>query len=306
MRLLDRLFNRCNAPQAQDPDLDEALERAAARVDPRIKQTRAWPQRYRTPLLGALTQARRVTDAIPGPLQVDAAHYIRDPYVRALFASATDVRESLCSSPALRGYSGDSAYALLSVRRMETSALGVESSGGILRRDVLQRLVWFTDPRLSCPAANEADARRCLLWTLYERFLERVVIGIQRIEADYQRLLRDKDEALARLRKAADGQHDEQRALEAVLRKLTDTARMLEPAARADIFEAVLSHPQDCVYVEDYNLILDPMGVVHASEGQSATCLQFTELYERYQEPRTVALIHCKDLRPPGFAGPSR
>ena len=299
MRFLGRLLNRFDRPQATEPGLDTALERAAAKIDPRIKQTRAWPQRYRTPLLGALTQARRVAGAIPGPVQVDAGQYIRDPLVRALFCSADDVRRSLCSSPALQGYYGGSVYALLSVRRMEKNTLGIEANGDILRRDVLQRLVWFTDLQLSGPAETEAEARRLLLWTLYDRFLERVLIGVQRVETDYQRLLRQKDEILLRLHKA-EGQvrRELQRSLENVLRQLAETARALEPETRADIVETVLSHPEDCLYVDNDSVILDPMGVVRSSEDPPATRLGFTQLHERYQEPRTVALIHCTDLRP--------
>jgi hypothetical protein len=298
MRLLERLFRLHGQRQDWDPDLDEALERAAEKIDPRVKQTRSWPQHYRVPLAGALAQARRVAEAIPGPIELDPANYTLDPFIRALFSNAEDVRSLLGSSPALRGYHDHHVYALLSMRRMEKRSLGFDNSGDILRRDVLQQLVWFTDHQLSGPAPSEAEARRQLLWSLYDRFLERVHIGIKRIEEDYQRLLRDKDAILARLRKATgQQQQDLQQALETTLHNLTDTNRTLEPSALADIFMAVLSHPRDCLYAEHYSLILDAMGVVQSGDNPAARQLEFTELHERYQEPRTLVVIHSSALR---------
>lgn len=304
MRLLERLLQLRGGTQAADPDLEEALERAAAKVDPRIKQARGWPQHYRVPLSGALAQARRVAAAVPGPIELDANMYTLDPLVRALFGSAADVRRLLGNSPELRGFYGNDVYALLSMRRMEKRSLGFDNSGDILRRDVLQQLIWFTDHQLIGPAPSEAEARRNLLWSLYDRFLERVLVGIKRIEEDYQRLLRDKDESLARLRKATgQQQQDLQRVLETTLHTLTDTNRTLEPSARADIFKAVLSHPRDCLYAENYRLILDAMGVVQSGEGPAARKLEFTELHERYQEPRTLVLIHSSGSRLPVLDG---
>ncbi|TXT16790.1 MAG: hypothetical protein FD132_2698, partial [bacterium] len=45
-----------------DPDLEVALERATARVEPRLPQASGWPRRYRVAIAAALAQARRVAE----------------------------------------------------------------------------------------------------------------------------------------------------------------------------------------------------------------------------------------------------
>ncbi|MBM4180798.1 MAG: hypothetical protein FJ209_04495 [Betaproteobacteria bacterium] len=289
-------------PAEVDPDLDVALERAAARVEPRLPQASGWPRRYRVAIAAALAQARRVAEGIPGPLELSPGRYAGEPAVRALFASPEDIRRALCGSPALRDYVAAGGrreiYALLSMRRMEKTVLGVDMSGGALRREVPQTLMWFTDHRLSGPAEDEAGARRALLWTLFDRFLERLAVGVERLREERARLLREKDLAMARLRDADAGREAAAReALEEILRRLAEVTQALELERLAEVFDTVLSHPEDCLYLTEHTYALDEMGRLRGGDAR-ATELRFVDLLERYQEPRTVLLAHCRDFTP--------
>lgn len=288
--------------ETADPDLEVALERAAARVEPRLIQTRGWPRNYRVAIAAALAQARRVAEGIPGPLELSPQRYASEPAVRALFATPEDIRRTLCGSPALRDYAaaGDrrEVYALLSMRRMEKTVLGVDLSGSALRREVPQTLLWFTDHRLSGPAEDEAGARRALLWILFDRFLERLAVGVERLREERARLLREKDLAMARLHDAGARRETAAReALGEILRRLAEVTQALELERLAEVFDTVLSHPEDCLYLTEHTYALDEMGRLRPGDAH-ATTLRFVDLLERYQEPRTVLLAHCRDFTP--------
>lgn len=301
MGLWDRLRERLHPAGEDDPDLPEALERAAWRVDPRLKQTKGWPKRYLRPIAGALAQARRVAAGIPGPVPLEAGHYAGNPYIRAMFGSAEAIDHLLRTSPTAQAYVGTAleseAYALLSAIRREKRVLGMELEGGILRREVPQTQVWFTDHQLHGLARSETEAREGLLWTLFDRFLERLAVGVERLRAERERLGQEKDLALARLRSAtATSRPSAQGALEHVMKQLTDTVQALELENLHEVFETVLSHPRDCLYLRPLELILDALGTVRAHPGEGASRIEFVELWERYQSPRTVTLVHCRGL----------
>lgn len=306
MSLLSRLlfFKSQNQDEAFEPDLEEALERAAARVDPRLKQTRAWPKRYRRSISAALAQARRVAEAIPGPVDIDAANFARDPFVHALFASPEDIRRALCSSRVMHDYvdSGvaSEAYVLLSMRREEKRTLGMEVAGSVINRDVPQRLVWFSDHQLIAPAPTLEQARANLRWTLFDRFLGRLAGGVDSLRAERDRLAEEKDHALARLRCADASRRPElQQRADHCLKQLGEATRCLEPDNLVEIFDTVLSHPEDCLFLREQTLRIDTMGVVRSDGGDNnGSLLRFVELVERYHEPRTVVLVHCPEIHP--------
>jgi hypothetical protein len=304
MRWLTRLLQYVGSAGACDAELEEALDRAAWRVEPqRLKQARGWPRRFCRPIATALAQARRVAQAIPGPVELDVSHYTCNPFIHALFGSAEDVRQLLRRSTALRDYArsgtNEDAYALLSLRREEKKTLGIEEHGGMLNRDALQRVIWFSDHRLIGPAPTLAQARDNLVWTLFDRFLERVAVGMERLRADKERLTHDRDLALSRLRRADSSRRAESRnCLDTVLRQLYETTESLDLAHLHEVFETVLSHPEDCLYLEEVRLTLDNMGVVRPNcREQGIATLTFTDLVERYSERRTVVIVHCGDIQ---------
>jgi len=306
MTLLSRIFSFALWGEGDkfDPEFEQALERAAELVEPHLKRSRGWPRRYLRPIAAALAQARHVAEALPGPVQIDAAHFASDPFVHALFATPEDIRRSLCSSRVMHEYVASGvateAYMLLSMRREEKRTLGMQSAGAIVNREVPQRLVWFTDHQLFAPAPTLAGARENLRWLMFDRLLERVAQGVDRLRAERDRIAGERDHAVARLRGVdASRRPALQQAAERWLKQLGEATRCLEHDNLAEIFAAVLSHPEDCLYLREMSLRIDSMGVVCAeSGGDEVPPLVFTELIERYQEPRTVVLVHCPDIHP--------
>lgn len=301
MGLWQRLLDNISPPGAEDPDLAEALERAAYRVEPLLKQCRGWPKRYVRSIAGALVQARRVAAGIPGPVTLDSEQYSRNPAMHAWFGTSGAIGHLLRTSKAVHAYTettlNTESFALLTALSHEKNSLGMDMEGEILRREVPQTQVWFTGHQLSCMAASEAETRDILLWALLDRFLERVAVGLERLRAERDRLIQEKDLAQARLRSAPRERRLELgKALDGVLKQLADISETLDPERLHEVFETVLSHPEDCLYLRTYHQHLDSLGIVREAGRAGAADIDFVELQERYQEPRNVVLVYCPSL----------
>jgi hypothetical protein len=162
--------------------------------------------------------------------------------------------------------------------------------------------VWFSEPHFLAPAGDERSVREQLIWVLFDRFLERVAVGVDRLRAEQDRLHQEKALAQARLRQApADRRPELQAALADILTRLGEVAYHLDMTHLHEVFESVLSHPEDCLYLEEHAYALDAMGVAD-SHDLSVTSLHFVDLIERYQPPRTVVLTRFTSVRPESMA----
>jgi len=286
-----------------DPLLDVAVERAVYRVEPLLKQSRGYPGRYRHAVKPILARVSQLSVDVPGPVTLDVEHYIRDPFVHALFGAPEEISR-LYSTPAMHTHvalhGGSELYALLSMRRVEKTVFGLEMEGEVLRRDVAQRVIHFTDHQLIGPAPTEKEARENLLWYLFDRYMEHVAQGLDRLRDERQRLAQEKDLALARLRGVrAERRAARQKELNKVLTNLGEATAILVLEHLDEVFEVVLSHPEDCLALVVQSLTLDAMGIIHADASSTGmVTLDFVDLVERDRETRTVVLVHCRGVIP--------
>jgi hypothetical protein len=186
------------------------------------------------------------------------------------------------------------------MRRVEKSVFGLEMAGAVVRRDVAQRVIHFTDLQLIGPAPTEKEARENLLWYLFDHYMEHVAQGLSRLRDERQRLAQEKDFALARLRSvSADRRAARQLELDEVLANLGDASATLDLEHLGEVFDVVLSHPEDCLALAVQRMNLDAMGVIHAdATDPGVVSLPFVDLLERERETRTVVLVHCWDVTP--------
>lgn len=281
--------------------LHQAIERAVERVEPRLRQTSDYPARYRKAVARALEYVQELAQAIPGPVEMNPDLYGRDPFVHALFSCPEEMQRALCMSHAMHEYArrpggpGTDAYALMGMRRQEKTAFGMEIQGDILRREVAQRVVYFTDHTLSGLAPTEEEARRLLGWNLFDGLLERVAERLaarQRVRAD---LLKQRDYLAAKLRRAdAASRRAVQQQLNALLDDLAAATQALDLRRLAADFDDILLTPEHYLRLEHITLRLDAMGVLRADEGDgTARALDFTILHGRDRRRWTVVMVHC-------------
>jgi hypothetical protein len=305
--LWSHLFSLVTRTHDTDPILAAAVQRAVYRVAPLLKQFHGYPKRYRPAVQRVLARVRQLSAEVPGPVTLDAQQFIRNPFVHALFGAPKDVKQ-LFSTPSMRAYVAQQGrgelYALLSMRRVEKPVFGVELDGEVLRRDVAQRVNLFTDHQLIAPAPTESEARDNLLWYLFDHYMEHVAQGLDRLRDERQRLDAEKDFALAHLRGVgADQRAARQHELDKVLEDLGEASAGLDLEHMGEVFDVVLSHPEDCLALVVQRLNLDAMGVVHADATHpGVVSLDFVELHERDRETRTVVLVHCPEVSLASFS----
>lgn len=287
---------------SNDPRLQEAIERAVYLVEPRLKQSGGYPGRYRAVLGRALRYADQLAAAFPGPVELDREHFVRDPFVHAVFGSQDAIQHTLCLSRAMREYqlrpdagTGD-IYALMGMRRNEKRVFGLETEGEMLRRDVAQQTVSFSDHTLSCISASEAETRALVAWSIFDSLAARVASHMEGLRQEKFTLDKQRDDHMARLR----GSTGERRAaleqeLGILLRGLSDATRRLNLDRMPAYFEELLKSPETLVRLERQPRRLDGMGILRAQEDASiSNLLDFTDLLGQDRRRWTVTLLHCR------------
>lgn len=299
--LFARLF-RLGADTRMDSDeLLAAIERAVYKVEPRLKQAGGYPDRYRKSVLHALRYAHELAGAVPGPVDMGPEHYYQDPFVRILFATPEDMLRALCLSHAMHEYARrpegmtEEVYALMGMRRREKTALGMEAEGEVIRREVAQRVLTFSDHTISGPAPTEQEARELLVWSLFDSLVERVAERVHARRQDRQRLEKEKDYLTAHLRGPDDGKRQSARqALPGLLADLGRATEALDLRHLLEDFEAVLLSPQEHLRLQAERLTLDGMGVIHNGEpAHDRHEVSFMDLFGRDRRRWTVVLVRC-------------
>jgi hypothetical protein len=286
-----------------------AIERAANSVDPMLKQTRGYPNSYRKPVASALEYARSLALSVPGPVVVNNETYARNAFIHALFPQLNFVRDALCSSRAVQEYRQQSPacheiYALMGMRRVEKTALGMEMSEQVIHGDIPQSVVYFTSHTIENPAPTEQQARDLIAWSFFDKLVSKVAQRIQARKDAKQSLLQEKDLLMARLRSAdASSRPALQAELSGLLGRLQDTSNSLDFSHYLKDFEAVMLNPQQHLRLHQVEMALDSMGVVIGNDDASGVQpLVFNDLVGFDQRNWTVTMVHCKDMRSESFA----
>lgn len=300
MGLIGHLLGRARKDWA--PEVLAAVDRAVDRVEPRLRQASGYPYRYARAVAHALEYSRALADQVPGPVMVSRAAFAGDPLVHALFATPEDIHAALCLSRGMHQFraghpeAGD-VYALLCMRRDTRSLLGVEMDGEMLRRDVIQQAVNFSNHTVADAGETEAEARERIAEGFFDSLLARVASRIEDRRRERENLERQKDELLGRLRCAGEDKRDGLNArLRETLEALGRLAESSGLARYAEEFDAVLLEPEKFLYLERSTMILDGMGLLRDRAGGDSEELEFCDLVGRDRRRWTVVLMHCNQV----------
>ena len=155
-----------------------ALERIGELVDPLLKAAAGFEHKLAAPVHHALGYCEGLVAALPGPVDISARSFGADPLVHALFATPEDIRLMLGKSQAVRDYLADPAcyasdhfYALLAARRQQKNQLGMAMQGDLIRNDVPQTVLYFTDHTLAEPTCDLATTRARLRCRAFDSLL---------------------------------------------------------------------------------------------------------------------------------------
>jgi hypothetical protein len=201
--------------RAREAEILAAIEHVVDEVNPKLRAISSYRKQLKQPVERALAYSAEIVTSIPGPVEVNRTAWSKDPMVRAFFTGIEDMCDVLSSNREVRDFLDGSdateqqhCYALLSMQRSERTVTGVEGSGDIIKRDVLQTSVSFRDHRVVKPGASESQLRQELEARAFEVLvayvLERITMLIARRQSlKEKQLLLDMQLRHAQVKKAS-------------------------------------------------------------------------------------------------------
>ncbi len=271
-------------PEHARPFLPKAVDLVVDTVEPRLRALPGYRGRLEPGVVRTLLHIRAHLLELPPPLLLSEHAWREDPHINAFFATAAGVGTALGASEELRAFfddganlACDEAIALLSMQRRERTVLGVGLEGDMVRNDVPQHTVSFSEHRIVVPAANEQAMRLELCKRTFRHLLQ---LALERVRAAQERandLTQFHARQQARLRwlqgralsldSLAEDSGRHQAEIEALQSELAGTTAELGKARVAlgsledyfGVIDSVLSHPADHLRAETRVLRLDRM-----------------------------------------------
>lgn len=326
LQLLKRFCTRCRdgalphirqASREHAATVQEAVERVIDGTEPRLRLVPGYRRKLQQATATALDYVNDLVDQIPPVLEVTPATFVSDPQVNAFFATPDDLRDIFSQSPELRAFFDEIAnsdategYALLCTTEYEKTLLGTELNGDILRRDVMQTAVYFSEHKVMSPAASEADVRRGLKQCIFDALVIHALRHIANLKSkrrgleDQRRILHARLRArqaqgngLTRLLASAYPEAGAQQHLE---QQLAETEQKLaQMPASLDVLgdylnevRKILAEPQAFIRLRLVTFNLDRMGIkVDNSSSQAGQQVRFAEIEIVNVLKRVVALV---------------
>jgi hypothetical protein len=324
-RSLMRRFETKDADHGGAARVKSELEWIVEMVDPAIRCVPRYKKKLYDAIATSLEFADHVVAEIPGAIDVRRANFVSDPYVNAFFVNAQDLQMVFNRSSEIREFLDDcgnqaaGCYALLCMRKTEKTVFGVELEGDMLRHDVQQTAVNFSDHRIYSPCPTEAECRNglkhCLVQGLGTHTLERIM----RLKLSNHRLQQERHDLNMRLRRLGSrGETDTAvaREADAISRKLGQVeqqslnSRLAGPEESLREVQNVFSSPDDYMRIQKTTLLLNWMCIkVDKHSEQPRNTVNLTEVSIGEDAPRVVTLVKfageellpAEEFRVPGY-----
>ncbi|MEN8130939.1 MAG: hypothetical protein ABFS45_12250 [Pseudomonadota bacterium] len=263
--------------------INGAIERVIDNTDTKIRLIVGYRRKLRHAIESSFEYIDALVDGIPGALVVNRRSFIEDPQVNSFFVNVEDLQHKFSRSPEVREFiEADrdrelkDIFSLLCMEKREKTIYGVELNGEIMRRDVPQIGVSFTDHQMLSPASTEAEARRglkdCMFQGLTTYALGRLRYFQTKREAfeDQGRRLRVRLNSLRTKARRSDSEIESVRIeIRELERRLAENERSLseiksELDTTDDALEQVnevIGHPDQVIKYERVHMKINKLGV---------------------------------------------
>jgi hypothetical protein len=307
-------LSKTDESSSTEKDLLAAVEHVAGKVDPKVRWASNYRQRLKPAVRRTLAYADELVEKIPGPYPIHPDAWDKDPLVHSLFTSPRQVERRFYADPEIQNFfqhSGtDAGYAVLTMTKQEKTVFGTESWGELVRRDVPQISVEFTDHRVLLSASDEAEFRRELTEELLTYLAGQALEEILALKSWHQELVQEREilDMQLKIRKSGNRgirllQNEDEvmqmLAAENVLadlhQKIREVRRQLdEPGDYVEHVEKVLLHPETYLSVDRETLRLNEMGMKIKTES-SVPVNEFTlgQVNLKNGHRRWAALVRC-------------
>ena len=300
--------------QRQYSEVLSTVEKVVDGTDSRIRLVRGYRKKLHDGVEFSLAFTVELVSRIPGTIELSRRNFVSDPHVNAFFANVNDLHEVFSHSSEIQDFIQDTKYradshccVLLCMQKTEKTILGMQLSGDIVKKDVKQTAVSFSDHRIYSPAATETEIRQglreCLLGGLVNNALERIM----QCKVEDHRLQNDRRMLHAKLRhleySAGNTQQEtpaharltdqisETRQKLGVLEDKLMNARPATPQESLNHVNSVFKHPHDYIQLQKTTLRLDKMGI-RTDDNSSQPCnnIELAEVFIGEEQPRVVTL----------------
>jgi hypothetical protein len=294
--------------QKTDADVLDEIERVARETDSTILPVRRFRKKILSSVRHAMGYISGLIPQVPGPVDFDSDRWNDDPLLRAMFTSREELISVLQSNKELKNFfrrtNASQAFAILVAEPKEKKIFGTEKNGEIVRRDVLQKAVFFEDFKVFAPAADLAQTRlqvqhRALV-SLFSQAFEKITdLQLWKEELEKHReLLEFKVQHPEDTDPKTDLNHTEaddnqtQESLEVlgdITRKLEEIKAQLDtPEDRIEHLNAILLNPEQHLRLETISLKLSRLGIrLDSSSTEPANEFTVAE-FELEKEPKQV------------------
>jgi hypothetical protein len=319
LHFISSLFSS-SGESAGKPDKDlvtRATDRAVDATDSRLRGFGNYRKRLYPAVEHAVIHIQGIVAALPEAIELSRENYKQDPRLRAFFVSAKHMQEVISSFKAVKDYLHDlrtplpdEIFGTLSMNHSEKTVLGMDLSGDIVRRDVPQVQVNFSDHRYLGPSECETASRHELAIRGFDFLVEKVLENIISARSarsgleQQRRLLQRKLDAmragnwgLEAMLAEEEHTHPDYAALEKDISEVD--GELLKLGGRPDELEYNLAHISDILgnasellSVREIEMAIDPMMVkkTDSSSDERTLHLKLNEASAKTGERRIIML----------------
>jgi hypothetical protein len=166
-RVVSALFGQVDVKdEAEQQLIGDMIEMIVDTVEPRVRLRSGYQDKLKGCVRATIACLRSIGKTPLEPVLLTRANWNEDARANAFFARADDVPAFLGRSKELRAFFDDpanaeveEAFALLGMKKEEKTIFAPSFEDGILKQDVAQTAVSFSDHRLVAPFATEQQTR---------------------------------------------------------------------------------------------------------------------------------------------------
>ena len=289
------------------------IENVVDGTDSKIRLVSGYKKKLQNSIQSSLEFADDLVNQIPASIEISRGTFATDPHVNAFFTNITDLQSIFSHSSEIHDYMEDipvdsaQCCALLCMARTEKTVMGMELSGNMLKKDVLQVAVSFSDHRIYAPAPSEPETREglknCLFQGLVSNALERIGqlrLASHHLQTRHQMLHARQRHYQLKSRAVKQSDSTDNRVLQAmeetgrelgdIEEQLMNTPRVTPQLALEQVAD-VFSKPDEFVRLRKSSLRLNKMGIKISDDSpQPGNLLNLTEVMIGNELPRVVTL----------------
>ena len=291
MSLLSALSDLLHPAPPPDAQVLRALARIGELVDPLLPTLGNFEKTLAAPVQHVLGYCDGLVAALPGPMEITRTSFANDPLVHALFATAGDIEQMIGRSQAIRDFlqeprcwENEHFYAMLAARRQEKHQLGLAETGGVIRSEVPQTVLYFSDHTLIEPSCQLEETLRGLRCKAFESLLHTFRSHVDALRATRDELRADVAEQRSHLfaPQAHPGAAATRHFAE-LSEALASQGESLMPEQLLTALADFLMHPETALHLTPVSLSVDRLGVIQNASDPfaGAQTITFPELTAR-------------------------